>query len=185
MKAAAGGSSAPRHRGLSASPEAKLLAEGRKLAHKMGTFLATRGLNLSVAESSTGGLLSSLITDIPGSAAYFAGALVPYSYEAHEAILRVDRKTLEDHGAVSEEVAKAMASKARGLMSTDYALAVAGIAGPSGGTPSKPVGLTYVALAADGVLMCERHLWSGGRVENRLASAVAALALLVRVLEQS
>lgn len=92
---------------------------------------------------------------------------------------------MEDHGAVSEEVAKAMASNARGLMSTDYALAVAGIAGPSGGTSSKPVGLTYVALAADGVLMCERHLWSGGRVENRLASAVAALALLVRVLEQS
>ena len=167
------------------SHEAELLAEGRQLAERAGRLLTERRLTLSVAESSTGGLVGSLITDIPGSSAYFAGALVPYSYEAHEAILRVSRETLEDRGAVSEEVARAMASNARHLMSTDYALAVAGIAGPSGGTPSKPVGLAYVALAGGGMLLCERHVWSGDRVDNKLESAVAALALLVRVLEQT
>ncbi len=164
--------------------ESELLAEGRRLAARAGELLTASELTLSVAESSTGGLLSALITDVPGSSAHFAGALVPYSYESHEGTLGVGHALLEAHGAVSEETAREMATHARAMMSTDYALSVAGIAGPSGGTPAKPVGLTFVALADERAVLCERHIWSGDRIENRLRSALAALTLLIETLQR-
>lgn len=164
-------------------PESALLAQARESARQAGALLSKHGLTLATVESATGGLLALLLTDLPGSSGYFAGGLVPYSYEAHETLLRIERRLLEEHGAVSEEVAQAMARSAREVMSSDYALAVTGIMGPSGGTPSKPVGLTYVALAMKDAILCERHVWSSERMGNKLRSALAALTLLVRTLE--
>lgn len=168
---------------MAGESEATLRARARELARRAGDLLRERGLTLAVAESSTGGLLASLITDVPGSSACFAGALVPYAYRAHETLLGLDPSKLEAHGAVSEHTARAMAAAARARLATDYALAVTGVAGPSGGTEEKPVGLTCLALAGEGIDLCQRHVWTGARVENRLRSALAALDLLVRTLE--
>lgn len=162
--------------------ETRLLEEGRRLAGECGDLLAERGLTLCVAEASSGGTLSSLITDVPESSTYFLGGIVPYSYSAIESLSGISPATLDAYGAVSEEATSAMAEAARRLMSADYALAVSGIAGPGGGTDSKPVGLAYVALAYEVETVCERHEWPGGRVENKLRSALAALELLLRTL---
>ena len=137
---------------------------------------------MAVAESCTGGLLGHRITNASGSSAYFQGGVVSYSNEAKERILAVPRETLTKHGAVSEETALAMAQGVRRLFTTDIALSVTGIAGPTGGAPEKPVGLVYIGLAAEGVDLCEKHIWSGDRTENKERSAEAALELLLKYL---
>jgi len=155
----------------------------------VGQLLKRRGLTLSMAESCTGGLVSHRITDVPGSSAYYQGAVVSYSNEVKERALRVQRDTLERYGAVSEQTACEMAQGVRDVLRTDIGLAVTGVAGPDGGTLEKPVGLVYVALAAlDGVWV-ERHVWQGDRGdhldrgENKARSAEAVLDLLRRYLE--
>jgi PncC family amidohydrolase len=97
-----------------------------------------------------------------------------------ESLLGLDRRALEARGAVSEETARAMAEAARRLLGAGLGLAVTGIAGPGGGTASKPEGLTFVALATDEGVTCERQMFEGGRVERKLRSAIAALELLLR-----
>jgi PncC family amidohydrolase len=137
------------------------------------------GLNVSTAESCTGGLIAKTITDVPGSSGYFAGGVVSYSNEAKRRLLGVPYAILEAHGAVSAQVARAMALGARERFGADLAVSVTGVAGPDGGTPAKPVGLTYVAVAdAEGVEV-RRFTWSGDRVANREESARAALEMLL------
>jgi PncC family amidohydrolase len=155
---------------------------------QVGALLAGLHLTLATAESCTGGLLAHRITNAPGSSAYFQGGVVAYAYEAKETLLGVDHQTLEARGAVSPETAREMAQGARQRLGADLALAITGIAGPTGGTAEKPVGLVYVALAsADGDL-CERHIWQDdqGRPVGRLAhkehSVEAALRMLRRYL---
>ena len=155
----------------------------------VGRLLKRRGLNLAVAESCTGGLVSHRVTDVPGSSAYYQGAVVSYSNEIKECVLHVRCDTLERYGAVSEQVACEMAQGVRDVLRADIGLAVTGIAGPDGGTPEKPGGLVYIALAAlDGVWV-ERHVWQGDRGdhlerwENKARSAEAMLDLLQRYLE--
>ncbi|HIC95976.1 TPA: CinA family protein [Candidatus Bipolaricaulota bacterium] len=152
------------------------------LEERVGELLRTRGLTLAVAESCTGGLLSHLITNVPGSSAYFLGGVVAYSNAAKERLLGVRRETLEE-GAVSAAAAKEMARGARALFGTDLALATTGIAGPGGGTADKPVGLVYIALAAQDRELCERRIWRSGRMENKLRSAERALEMLKEYLE--
>jgi len=125
-----------------------------------------------------GGLLAARITDIPGSSAYFAGGVIAYSNAVKERLLHIPSSLLERHGAVSAQTARAMARGVRALLGTDLALAVTGIAGPAGGTPEKPVGLVFVALAAPWGEECRQFLWSGNRQENRASSVQAALELL-------
>jgi PncC family amidohydrolase len=155
----------------------------------VGQLLKRRGLTLAVAESCTGGLVSHRITDVPGSSAYYQGSVTSYSNEIKERILRVQRDALERHGAVSEQAAREMAQGVRDVLHTDVGLAVTGIAGPDGGTPEKPVGLVYIALAAPSGVWVERYVWGndrGGpldRWENKALSAEAALDLLRRYLE--
>lgn len=151
-----------------------------ELENQIGELLSQRGWALAVAESCTGGLIAHRITNVSGSSAYFQGGVVSYSNEAKERILRVPHATLIEHGAVSEQTALAMAQGARRLFGTDIAVSVTGIAGPTGGTPEKPVGLVYIALAAEGVDLCEKHLWKGDRTENKARSAEAALKLLLK-----
>jgi len=154
----------------------------RPTEERIGNLLTARHLTLAVAESCTGGLLGSRITDVSGSSAYFLGGIVAYSNVAKAKLLHVDNGLLATAGAVSEPVALAMARGAREMLGADVALGTTGIAGPTGGGPDKPVGLVYVALAASDYEVCEKHIWSGGRVENKAQTAEAALTLLERYL---
>ena len=147
------------------------------LAGEVQAACVSRGLTLATAESCTGGLVSHVLTEVPGSSAYFLGGVVSYSDQAKNALLGVPEATLRRYGAVSAQAARAMAIGARAMLRTDLAVAVTGIAGPAGGTPDKPVGLTFIALAAPRGGRLERHVWSGGRAANKRASAQAALRL--------
>lgn len=155
----------------------------------VGKLLVRRGLALAVAESCTGGLVSHRITDIPGSSAYYQGSVTSYSNEVKEGVLHVKCDTLERYGAVSEQTAREMAQGVRDVLYTDIGLAVTGIAGPDGGTPEKPVGLVYIALAAPDGVWVERYEWKNdrgdplNRRENKALSAEAVLDLLRRYLE--
>jgi PncC family amidohydrolase len=153
-----------------------------ELEKQIGELLSERGWTLAVAESCTGGLLGHRITNVSGSSSYFQGGVISYSNEVKESILSVPEETLIEHGAVSEETAQAMAQGARRLLGTDVALSVTGVAGPTGGTPEKPVGLVYVGLAAEGADLWEKHIWQGDRAENKQQSAEAALNLLLKYL---
>ena len=155
-----------------------------ELAAQAGQHLAARHLTLGLAESCTGGLLASLITDIPGSSEYLLGSVVAYAYSAKEGILGVRHETLLAHGAVSPETAAEMAWGARRLFRSDIAIGVTGIAGPSGGTPDKPVGLVYFHLTAADAEIGESHIWEGDRIANKERSAEAVLRLLIRYVEQ-
>jgi PncC family amidohydrolase len=149
------------------------------LAERLQGVCLGRGVTVAVAESCTGGLVADAITDVAGSSGYFMGSVVSYSNEAKEQLLGVPDAILTAHGAVSAQVARAMAEGARDRFGTLVAASVTGIAGPDGGTAAKPVGLTYVAVAdADGVDV-RRHLWSGDRVANKVSSAAAVLELLL------
>ncbi len=154
------------------------------LSRRVGAALIERGSSVSAAESCTGGLILSTLTDCAGSSAYVEGGLVTYSNEAKMRMLKVREETLMQHGAVSEAIAAEMALGARALFDTDYALSVTGIAGPGGGTAEKPVGLTFIGLAGrGGLLRVERHVWDGDRVENKVRSVEAALRLLLAAVD--
>ena len=142
------------------------------------------GHTVAAAESCTGGLILSALTDVAGSSAYVEGGLVTYSNDAKMQRLGVREATLIEFGAVSEATAREMALGVRGVFQTDYALSVTGIAGPGGGTDEKPVGLTYIGLAGPAdLLSVERHVWDRDRIGNKLASAEAALRQLLRAIE--
>ncbi len=142
-------------------------------------LLKKYNLQLGIAESCTGGLMGHRITDVPGSSQIFRGGVVAYSYEAKETLLGVKHKTLVAHGAVSHQVAVEMATGARRVFRSDYALSITGIAGPGGGMPGKPVGLTYIGLAFDGETRWQKHIWQGTRAENKMHSVNAALQFLL------
>ncbi len=143
----------------------------------VGNLLRERGLTLAVAESCTGGLIGDLITDVPGSSVYFLGGVIAYAYEAKTALLGISTEFLLQHTSVSEPVARAMARGVRERLQSDIGIAVTGIAGPTGGTPEKPVGLTYVALSAPDLEVARQFVWNGTRFLNKHLSAQAALDL--------
>jgi PncC family amidohydrolase len=150
---------------------------------QIGKLLTTKKLTLALAESCTGGLVGHRVTEVAGSSTYFLGGIVAYAYDIKERVLGVKHNTLYDHGAVSAETALEMARGARRALGTDIGLGITGIAGPTGGTPDKPVGLVYIALSARDGEQCEWHMWEGDRSENKALSAEAALDLLRRYLE--
>lgn len=155
-----------------------------KLSQEVGDALIQHGLTVSTAESCTGGLILSCLTDISGSSAYVVGGMVTYSNEAKMKHVHVQEQTLIQYGAVSEPVAREMAIGVRDVFDTDYALSVTGIAGPGGSTETKPVGLTYIGLAGrDGIVAVQRHVWDGNRIENKQASVHAALTLLLTMID--
>jgi len=117
------------------------------IEQRVGAALRERDDTLAVAESCTGGLVGSLVTDVSGSSAYFDRSLVTYSYDAKQALLAVSRESLDDHGAVSEPVAAEMARGVRDTAGTDWGVATTGVAGPTGGSPETPVGTVYIAVA--------------------------------------
>jgi PncC family amidohydrolase len=156
-------------------------ADLEHLAARLGEMLRERQWRLATAESSTGGLIGHAITMIPGASDYYSGGVICYSNLAKEKELGVPAALIAERGAVSAEVAAAMAEGAWRRFAVDMGLAVTGIAGPEGGTPDKPVGLHYVAAARVGhPAVIERHLLGFDREGNRSAAAAAALELAIR-----
>lgn len=149
------------------------------LAARVGAACRAANLTIATAESCTGGLVAHLLTEIPGSSAYLVGGFVTYANAAKIALVDVPESVLAAHGAVSAQVAVAMAEGARRHLGVDIAVAVTGVAGPDGGTDAKPVGLTYVAIADGDGDAVQRYLWSEDRSDNKRASAAAALALVL------
>lgn len=147
---------------------------------EIGDELRRRGLTLSIAESCTGGLVGHRITNISGSSDYYKGGVIAYANEVKEMVLQVGKKTLEEQGAVSAACAEEMAQGVRVLLDSDIGIATTGIAGPTGGTPEKPVGLVYIALATKDYVYHEKHLFHKDRVGNKRAAANAALLMLRR-----
>jgi PncC family amidohydrolase len=146
---------------------------------QIGHLLHERALKLALAESCTGGLIGDRITDVPGSSEYFLGGIVAYAYEAKVALLGVSGETLETKGAVSQETVLEMARGARRILSADIAVSVTGIAGPGGGTPEKPVGTTWIGLAAKEGEWTRLLQFSGNRQQNKISSANAAFQMLL------
>lgn len=139
---------------------------------------------MALAESCTGGFIANQITDVPGASKMFKGGVVSYSNEAKERILGVNAATLKRHGAVSKEVATEMAEGARKEFGADYALAVTGIAGPSGGTKIKPAGTAFIAVAGKGGTVVERKLNQFDREEFKRVTARQTLELLEKELKR-
>lgn len=155
------------------------------LAERIHALCTEAGITLSVAESCTGGLVAHLLTEVSGASGFFEGGAVTYSDALKRSLLDVPLATLERHGAVSAQVAVAMAQGARRRFSTSLGVAVTGIAGPLGGSEAKPVGLTYVALAYPEGHDVRRHHWGGDRSANKRDSAGAALELILDHLRPS
>lgn len=153
------------------------------LEAQVGERLRARGLTVAVAESSTGGLIAKRLTDISGSSVYLIGGVIAYADAVKERLLGVGVDTLRAHGAVSAPVAQQMAVGARTLLGTDLAISVTGIAGPTGATATKPVGLHFVGLSAAEGVWARRHVFAGDRSANRAAAADAALQLLLDYLD--
>jgi nicotinamide-nucleotide amidase len=153
---------------------------GETMEEVVGLRLAVGGFTLAVAESCTGGLIAHRMTEVPGSSSYFMEGVVTYSNEAKTRLLGVPAKLIEEYGAVSAEIAEEMAEGVKAQSDADFGLAVTGIAGPGGGTPEKPVGLVYIALADDAHTEHRRLMLPGDRNLIRWRASQAALDLLRR-----
>ena len=153
------------------------------LEQEIGSLLRRKGLTLGVVESATGGLISHRLTNIPGSSDYYKGSVTAYSNEAKIKVVGVKEKTVNQYGAVSSQVAEEMAEGGRKVLGVDICLADTGIAGPSGATPGKPVGLFYLGLSYQGETYSQKHNFQGDREQNKLDAAEAALSWLKEYLE--
>ena len=156
-------------------------------ARRLGRVLVKRGWQMASAESCTGGLVGHVITQVPRSSDHYLGGIVSYSDAVKQELLDVPHELIEEVGAVSAEVAEAMTTGALARFPVArLAVAVTGIAGPDGGSPGKPVGLTYVAAALrSGSAVVERHTWPHDRAGNKRASALAALELGTRLASEA
>ncbi len=148
------------------------------LEQEVGDLLRQKGLTLGVVESATGGLISHLITNIPGSSDYYKGSVTAYSNEAKIRIVGVKAETIDKHGAVSPQVAEEMAQGGRKVLAADICLADTGIAGPAGATAGKPVGLFYIGLSHRAGTYSQKYNFQGTREQNKRLAAGAALGWL-------
>lgn len=155
------------------------LTELVALAARLGERCTGLGLRLATVESCTGGLVGHLMTETPGSSAWYLGGFVTYADQLKLDLVGVPAEVLAAHGAVSAQVALAMATAGHLRTGADVGAAVTGIAGPDGGTAQKPVGLTYVAVADANGTEVRRYLWSGSRAKNKRESAAALLGLIL------
>ncbi|MBN2503306.1 MAG: CinA family protein [Anaerolineales bacterium] len=149
----------------------------------LGERLKARGLTLATAESCTGGLVGDRITNVSGSSDYYLGAVVAYAYQAKVDLLGVSWETLNTHGAVSAETVREMAAGARKAFKADLAVSISGIAGPTGGTPEKPVGTVWFGLETPDGVWTRRHHFSGNRIEVKQQAAAAAIQFVLDYLE--
>jgi nicotinamide-nucleotide amidase len=152
------------------------------LEEVVGRMMKERGLKIAVAESCTGGFLSHLLTNIPGSSNYFERGIVSYSNAAKVEILKVDEDTITEYGAVSLEVARQMAEGARATSGADIGLSITGILGPTGATPGKPIGLVYIGFCDETVCTAKKFTFGEDRIVNKQRAAQAALEMVRRSL---
>ena len=152
--------------------------EEESLAGNLGKMLIIRNMTVSVAESCTGGNISHFFTSNPGSSAYFKGGIVAYSNEIKSKILGIDPEIIAKRGAVSKEVVEAMAVSANQLFNTDFAIATSGIAGPDGGTPEKPVGTVWIAVAGAGLVVSKVYNFGDNRERTIIRSSQTGLNML-------
>ncbi len=157
--------------------------DGDTLEGLLGTYLKKRGETLCTAESCTGGYIAHRITSISGSSEWFKGSVVAYSNEIKQSFLNIDKTLLEKHGAVSRQAVEAMAVNARLKMGADWSIAVSGIAGPAGGTPEKPVGTVWIAVAGKGSIKSRKFMFGDNRERNIIRSGVAAMGMLTALLQ--
>ena len=157
--------------------EAEIAQLTREYQAKTGKLLT-----IGAVESATGGRIADRITNVPGSSDYFKGSLVAYSNEVKITLLGVKKETIENYGAVSEQTALEMAQGGRKLLDVDICISDTGIAGPSGDSPKKPVGLFYIGLAAEHASLSQKHIFPGNREGNKRDAAEAALNILKQCL---
>ncbi len=148
------------------------------LEQEVGALLRRKGLTLGLVESATGGLISHLITNVPGSSDYYKGSVTAYSNQTKISLVGVKEETINKFGAVSSQVAEEMAQGGRRVLSVDICLADTGIAGPSGATPGKPVGLFYIGLSYQAGTYSRKYSFHGDREQNKQDAAQAALSWL-------
>jgi PncC family amidohydrolase len=156
----------------------------QSLEFLVGELLRHPGWRLAVAESCTGGLIGHRLTNVPGSSTYYVGSVTAYAYEAKVRLLGVRWETLEAHGAVSAETVLEMARGVREVLAADIGIAVSGIAGPGGGTPTKPVGFTWIGLSTIHAEKTWQFTWQGDRLQIKEQAAETALRLLVEYLQE-
>jgi nicotinamide-nucleotide amidase len=148
----------------------------------LGNLLKEKGQTIATAESCTGGYIAHLLTNRPGSSAFYLGGFVSYDNQVKIEVLRVDKDSIEEEGAVSETVVKQMANGARNLLKTDLAIATSGVAGPDGGTDEKPVGTVWIAIASSKGVIAKKFLFEKNRDRNIRRTALAAMSMVREVL---
>ncbi len=148
------------------------------LEREIGSLLRQKGLTLGIVESATGGLISHLITNVPGSSDYYRGSVTAYSNEVKIKVIGVKEDTINKYGAVSYQVAEEMAQGGRKILAVDICLAETGIAGPSGANSGKPVGLFYIGLSHQAGTYSQKHYFQGDRAQNKQQAAKIALGWL-------
>lgn len=158
--------------------------EIKEKANEMVKLLIKRGLKITSAESCTGGLFAASITSVSGSSECFYGSFVTYSNDIKHKMIDVKEETLEKYGAVSEECVLEMAENSRKIMNSDISIAISGIAGPSGGTEEKPVGLVWICLSADGYIKAYKNIFSGDRDKVREESVLFSLELVLNFIKK-
>ena len=158
-------------------------ANGEEFEELVGKLLIEKKMTLSTAESCTGGLIAHLITNVSGSSKYFKRGFVTYSNTSKTEELGVPANVIEKFGAVSEEVAYEMAKRTLNVSKTDIAVATTGIAGPTGGSSKKPIGLVYIGVAYNNKVIVEKHIFNGDRLQNKRSFATAALTSLYKILK--
>lgn len=154
-----------------------------ELLNKVSSILKEKKLKIATAESCTGGLIAHTLTNISGSSEYFDRGIVSYSNKAKKELLDVPGDMLEKYGAVSKPVAEAMASGVRKKSKVDIGLSSTGIAGPTGGTNDKPVGLVYIGISTKDKTYSKKFLFSGDRIQNKNNMCNAALQMLYNYLK--
>jgi nicotinamide-nucleotide amidase len=153
------------------------------ISYAIGKRLKQGEAMLATAESCTGGLIGNLITETPGSSAYYKGGIIAYSNELKERLLGVRHEILEQYGAVSEETAIEMARGCLAVTGADYAIATTGISGPTGGTDEKPRGLVYIAIASRNEVVCNRYVFTTTRQQHQQRTANQALFDLYKLIK--
>lgn len=151
-------------------------------AEDLAAHLLDRGLTVGTVESATGGLISNILTNVPGSSHFYKGSVVAYSNEIKTGVVGVNPATAEAHGAVSAEVAAEMAAGGRKLLKVDICVSDTGIAGPGGGSPDKPVGLFYLGLSYNGGTYSRRYVFGHDRMMNKQSAAEAAIKWIEELL---
>ena len=155
-----------------------------QLEKKIAQKLIATGKTITIAESCTGGLLTHRLTNIPGSSAFLMASIISYSNTAKSKLLKIPASLIQKEGAVSPSVAGLMARNARKLFNTTLSVAITGIAGPTGGSPQKPVGLVFIAVQSRKHLLVDRNLFKGSRIQIKKQATDRALKLLFKFINE-